>query len=257
MTAIPESVRARMTGRLPLDRVVTFEVPRHPPELVAQLTALSDMTSSVADVMDEWGIGATFGTDAFAPLAPGMRMCGPAVTIRYVPLNGNPQENRTSAKPSAIGDRDLYGLATSGDVAVFDCSGMRTHAVLGGLSAGWAKKANLAGALVDGATRDTATVLSSGLPLWSHSRAPMAARHRVDAIELNGVVVVKGATVRPGDYVAADADGVCLIPHDIFPRVVEACVAAEHAEQSLMTLIRDSDSLEDLISRTSGTRQPD
>ncbi len=254
---IPQSVRRRMPGHVPVERVRTTEIVRHPAELVTGLLGLPDMTSAVADVMDAQGIGASFGTSAFAPLATGMRMCGPAVTLRYVPLNGDPAVNRQTGRKSAIGDRDLYGLAGPGDVAVFDCSGLREWAVFGGLSAHWAAKAGLAGALVDGATRDTATVLSAGLPVWGHTRSPLAGRYRLDTIALNDAVVVNGTTVHPGDYVVADSDGVCVIPFDAFPGVVQACLEAQGTEDTLMEVIQLSDGLEDLISRTIGVRHPD
>ncbi len=255
--AIPEAVRNRMTGRVPADRVRRTQIARHPAGLVARLLDLPDMTSAVADVLDDRGVGTCFGSDAFAPLALGMRMCGPAVTLRYVPLNGSPAVNRLTGKEFSIGDRDLYGLAAPGDVAVFDCSGLRDWAVIGGLSAHWAVKAGLAGALVDGATRDTATILTAGLPVWGHARSPLAGRYRLDTVALNDAVVVKGATVHPGDYVVGDSDGVCIVPFDAFPAVVEECVQAQRAEDALIDAIQVSDGLEDLIRRTSGAHQPD
>lgn len=255
--SIPEPVRRRMTGKVPAERVRRTQIARHPADFVARLLDLPDMTSAVADVMDQRGIGMSFGTDAFPPLAPGMRMCGPAVTLRYVPLNGSPAVNRLTGKEFVTGDRDLYGLAAQGDVAVFDCSGLRDWAVLGGLSAHWAMKAGLAGLLVDGATRDTATILATGLPVWGHARTPLAGRYRLDAVTFNDAVVVKGATVHPGDYIVGDSDGVCVIPFDAFPAVVEECVEAQRAEDALIDAIQLSDGLEDLIMRISGAPQPD
>ena len=70
--------------------------------------------------------------------------------------------NRDSSRGTVFGDRDLYGLGRPGDVAVMDCSGSRSGAVMGALSARWAVKAGIAGCVVDGAIRDSASILDTG-----------------------------------------------------------------------------------------------
>lgn len=164
---------------------------------------------------------------------------------------------RSSGRPLAAGDRDLYGLARPGDVAVFDCSGNRDLAVLGGLSALWAAKAGLAGCVVDGAIRDSDTITEIGLPVYSSSRNPRSARHRFDAVALNDMVTFAGATVYPGDYVIADGDGICLVPFDEFPAVVASTINANSAEDVLVEAIRTSTDIEDLVTRTIAPRIPD
>ena len=255
--SVQAAVQRRMPGRVPFDRVASVEVPRHPVTLAERLMALPDVTSAVADALDEVGIGAVLGHDSVAPFTAGGRMCGPAITIRYLPVNGDVAVNRSAGDGLIIGDRDLYGLAQPGDVAVFDCSGLRHLALMGGLSATWAAKAGLAGALVDGGVRDTATIRSSGVPVWGANRTPLAGRYRVEAVAINAEVSVSGARVRPGDYVVADDDGVCLIPHASFPAIVEACAAGQLAEDELMKTIEISADIEDLVHRTRSRPQPD
>lgn len=258
MTAtLPETVRRRLTGRVPLSLIKTSQVPRHDATVTEQLVALPDLASAVADALDELGVGAVLGTDVFTALAPGMRMCGPAATLRYVPLNGDPSASRAHGVDHVVADRDLYGVANPGDVAVFDCGGVRQSAVIGGLSAQWARKAGLAGCVVDGAVRDTVTIVETGLPVWSTSRSPRAARYRVDAVAINDVVTVAGVTVRPGDYIVADVDGVCVVPFECMPAVADACAAAQAAEDALVEKIKSSADLEELVRRTGSKRVPD
>ena len=183
------------------------------------------------------------GHDSVAPFTAGGRMCGPAITIRYLPVNGDVAVNRSAGDGLIIGDRDLYGLAQPGDVAVFDCSGLRHLALMGGLSATWAAKAGWPAPWSMAASRDTATIRSSGAPVWGN-RTPLAGRYRVEAVAINAEVSVSGARVRPGDYVVADDDGVCLIPHASFPAIVEACAAGQLAEDELMKTIEISADIE-------------
>ncbi len=257
MTDIPDSVGGRLPGRVPRERIRAVDVPRHDSSLVEQLLTLPDLSSAVADAMDELGVGTVLGTSVLSPVTPGGRVCGPAVTLRYVRATADPAVIRSAGRPLAAGDRDLYGLARPGDVAVVDCSGNRDLAVLGGLSALWAAKAGLAGCVVDGAIRDSDTITDVALPVYSSSRSPRSARHRFDAVALNDMVTIAGATVRPGDYVIADDDGICLVPFDDFPAVVASATSAQAAEDVLVEAIRTSTDIEDLVARTAAPRIPD
>jgi regulator of RNase E activity RraA len=186
-----------------------------------------------------------------------MRACGPAVTLRYVGVHGEPAVHRAAAAKVLAGDRDLYGVAAAGDVAVIDCGGVRSAAVMGELSALWARKAGVAGCVVDGAVRDGNGIIATGLPVWSRSRVPLAARHRVEAVAINDVVGLAGAPVHPGDYVVADDDGVCIVPFAAFPDVVERCSDGQQAEQALVAAITESDDLPGLVRRVRSTTVAD
>jgi regulator of RNase E activity RraA len=129
-----------------------------------------------------------------------------------------------------------------------DCSGSRSGAVMGALSARWAVKAGIAGCIVDGAIRDSASILETGLPVWSATRRPGAARYRYETVQLNGPVSLCGNLVQPGDYLVADTDGVCVVPFDAVPMVVEHCERASVAEVAFIDRIESAATLEDLVS---------
>lgn len=69
MTVIPDSVGRRLTGRVPHERIRAVDVPRHDSSLVEQLLALPDLSSAVADAMDEIGVGTVLGTP-YCPPSP-------------------------------------------------------------------------------------------------------------------------------------------------------------------------------------------
>ncbi|MCR3721909.1 MULTISPECIES: RraA family protein [Prauserella salsuginis group] len=231
-------------------------MPRHDPSILETWADLPGLTALVADALDELGAGAVLGTRAVAPLAPNMRVCGPAVTLRYVGVQGEPGIHRAAGASVLAGDRDLYAVASPGDVAVVDCGGV-TSAVMGGLSAQWALTAGVAGCVVDGAVRDATAIVDSGLPVWSRHRTPLAARHRVEAIALNDVVNIGGRPVRPGDHIVGDLDGICIIPHQLVPTVAERCLTAHDREERLMATIADATDLDELVRATRSTRVAD
>jgi len=248
------TTESRLPGTVPSERIAAFTVDRHDPELVARLLVVPDVTSAVADALDEFGVGGTVPGHRLARTAGDGAICGPVVTLRYAALGGDVSSHRAHRRGLVIGDRDLYGLAQPGDIAVMDASAARDIAVLGGLSARWAALAGLAGSVVDGAVRDTATLRDIGFPVWSAGRNPTCGRHRLEAVELNGPVSLFGQLVRPGDYIVADDDGVCVVPHQIFPAVVDHCAAGQRHEQELIALLDRATDIADVVEAVRGRR---
>ncbi|OZF04820.1 RraA family protein [Rhodococcoides fascians] len=247
-------VRARMTTTTPDSKIASLSMPRHDVDFVSRLLAVPDVSSAVADALDELGVGFVLDSTALRPITPGIRLCGQAVTLRYIPLDGDVSSNRDAGRGRIFGDRDLYGLGRPGDVAVMDCSGSLTGAVMGALSARWAIKAGIAGCVVDGSVRDTDSIRSSKLPVFSSAANPAAARYRYEIAEMNGPVTVRGCTVEPGDYVVADGDGICIVPFADVRRVVEHCETAHRAEIDFVERIDNATTLEELVAGlTSGT----
>lgn len=237
----------RLTGAVPTDRINSPDIPRHDDDFTARLLAIPDVSSAVADALDQLDVGFVTGTDVARPLSPGSRCAGPAVTLRYQPSRLSVTENRTRGTAVIFGDRDVYGLGHPGDIAVMDCAGDRAGAVMGALSARWAAKAGIGGVIVDGAVRDSSSIIAAAVPVFSASRCPAAARYRYDLVQLNGPVTVFGHRVLPGDYLVADDDGVCVIPFAHVARVVEMCEAADRAERAFIVRIESAPTLEHLV----------
>jgi regulator of RNase E activity RraA len=108
---------------------------------------------------------------------------------------------------------------------------------MGSLSARWARRLGIAGCVVDGAIRDVDSVLDVGLAVWSRGVTPISGKHRLRAVELNGPVALAGLGVEPGDLVAADATGVCVVPRERAAEVLELARRAEAAEREIETAI--------------------
>lgn len=238
---------SRLTGAVPVDKINSPDIPRHRDDLAARLLGIPDVASAVADALDQLDVGFIAGADAAQPITRGLRCAGPAVTLRYRPSSLNVTQNRNQGTATVFGDRDVYGLGQPGDIAVMDCAGDRTGAVMGALSARWAAKAGIGGVVVDGAVRDSASISDSAVPVFSASRYPAAARYRYELVELNGPVTVFGHQVRPGDFVVADDDGVCIIPFADVPRIVAHCESADEAERAFISRIEAAPTLEDLV----------
>ncbi|MCD2264331.1 RraA family protein [Dietzia aurantiaca] len=236
--------------------MTTTSIPRAPADLLPRLRSVPDVSSAVADALDELGVGGCVPTERLRPLDPDLVVVGQVVTLRYRRLDGDVSTNREAGRGRVFGDRDLYGLGRPGDVAVMDCGGSTDAAVVGALSAKWAAKAGIAGCLVDGPVRDTASIMQVRLPVWSVGSVPRAARYRLEVAELNGPVDLAGVTVRPGDVVAADRDGVAVIPFAAVAEVVGFCERAHREEERFVAVIDAAETLEDLVAHTAGGSTP-
>ena len=79
-------------------------------------------------------------------------------------------------------------------------------------------------AVVHGAVRDTDAVRELGFPVWStHISVEQPDKRGPAAV--NVPIVVDGVLVEPGDIIAADADGVVVIPQSLLAKVIEGAEA--------------------------------
>lgn len=225
-------VRPRLLGLADEASIARIDIPRPDPEIVAGFMALTDLTSTAVDALDELGIGGGIGASELAPRSRG-RICGPAITIRYAGEGASVGAIKGRNERARLAERDLYGIGEAGDVGVFDCGGRTDASVLGSLSARWARRLGIAGCVVDGAVRDLDSVLEIGLRVWSRGVTPVSGKHRLRAVELNGTVSLGGLAVEPGDLVLADQTGVCVVPSARSAEVLERCQALEEAERQV------------------------
>jgi 4-hydroxy-4-methyl-2-oxoglutarate aldolase len=205
--------------------VALTPVPIDVTHLASRFLALTDLSSTVSDALDELGIGGVVAGTRLAPLLEDSRVCGPAVTMRSV-ADPHPAQ--------AVDDRAIYAAGPAGGVIVIDLSGAEGAAGLGGIGATIAARAGLAGVVVDGPVRDAASLRELGLPVWSRGRTPVSRRGRASTVEQGGVVSLSGVPVHAGDLVLGDSTGVCVVPAGRAAEVLDRCEAIEAAEAALL-----------------------
>jgi regulator of RNase E activity RraA len=238
---------------VPEDLIAQVGFPRLDPADLAFLREQADVACLVADALDALGVGSVVPGTHLPPISVGQRVCGQAVTLRYEPYGGVPATHRRLGSPALAGDRDLYGLAEPGDVAVISAAGQVDTAVLGDISLGFAEVAGIGGVIVDAAVRDVETLRSRPVPVWARGTSPMAARYRWATAELNGPVNLAGARVHPGDLVVADGNGLCVVPLAEAAEVVADCRRMVTAEDQMSRALAEATSLSDLVARVRGS----
>lgn len=180
------------------------------PTASAQCRCADALEFGVADLHEAMGAvhgRATLMAPSMRPLEPRYRIAGAAVTAFNFP-----GDNLMVQK--------ALQLAQPGQVIVLSNGGGHQGALWGEMMGTYAMKKGLAGVIVDGPIRDTAALREMGLPIWSTCISPSHPERRGPGA-VNTPVHCAGITVKPGDIVMADADGVIAIAPSEFARVVE------------------------------------
>jgi 4-hydroxy-4-methyl-2-oxoglutarate aldolase len=149
-------------------------------------------------------------------VVPGSRAAGPARTVRC-----------------GQGDNLMVHAAVAealpGEVLVLTMPEPAPVALVGDLLATQAKGRGVAALLVDAAVRDVEELRELGLPVWARYVRVRGAEKSV-AGTLGEPVVVGGATIRQGDAVVLDADGVVVVEQERVAEVLEAARARAERE---------------------------
>lgn len=189
----------------PVKSVIYNRIPETDPALIARAAKFG-----IADLHE--ALGAVAGrmclmSPKMRPIAAGQRIVGPAVTAFNYPGDN-------------LMIHAALNLATEGQVLVFTNGGSPNGALWGDVACGFAKKKKVAGCVVDGAVRDTDALRELEFPVWSTAVSVEHPEKRGPGA-VNVPVVVDGVLVEPGDIIAADADGVLVIPRKLLAHAVE------------------------------------
>jgi len=243
---IPEKYRKRLMGLIPVERIITCQVPRPPRELIRELLGYEGLTPTLSDILDSRGVAGAIPGSVLKPVLPGKKIAGPAITLKYVPERMTPAQSFHDKAKAKLADRDAYALTEPGDVVVIDGGGRGDISAMGGLSTLMAKKYGLAGNIVDAGVRDIQDIRGLDYPVWSRGITPITGKFRFEALEINGPVVCAGVSVHPGDLVVADDTGVVIIPQDFIKEVIRLAIEASKKEEHLIQVIEEGSSVEDM-----------
>ena len=161
------------------------------------------------------------------PYTQGIRMVGRAVTV------------------AASGDLVpvLAGLEQcgAGDVLVVD-AGTTEHAVLGELFATEAMRREMAGIVIYGLCRDTATLAQLPLPIYALGTIPRAAG--AAALPITQQPVRLGEVeVQPGDILLGDDDGIVVVSDAELDAALDTARAIQRREATIRSAIQGGTSL--------------
>ena len=213
---------------------------RVPAEVVQQASRYA--ASILADVAGRRGTV----DGRIAPLAPQMRLAGPAFTIEV-----RPGDN--------LMIHAAMSMAKPGDVLVIDGKGDRTCALMGAIMINACRKLGLAGVVIDAAVRDSEELREIGFPVYAVGTNPNGPTKNVPG-RINWPVSCGGVAVRPGDLVVGDADGVVVIEREKAASLLAAAAKKVEDERARLADIAAGRNLRpswlDGALRTAGVLKP-
>jgi 4-hydroxy-4-methyl-2-oxoglutarate aldolase len=205
---------------MPSGPTIQADVERLPAEVVAAARELDAATLHEA--------GGRIGVmpSAIKPVAPGMRVCGSAVTV-HSPGGDNLWLHRA-----------IY-VARPGDVLVVHVSDAHDFGYWGEIMSTAAQVRGLAGLVIDGGVRDGAILAGVGLPVFARGLCIRGTGKDFGARGwINHPTLFGDLTVHPGDLIVGDTDGVVAIPRERAAEVVAAGHLRQAKEASILERLR-------------------
>ncbi|HEV8586232.1 MAG TPA: RraA family protein [Methylomirabilota bacterium] len=190
-------------------------------------------TAAITDVMDEIGLLRQTLPHALQPLTPDMRMAGYAFTARGRTYRGRPSE-RDATLRKFLG---MLGAVPADSVLVLAANDNEA-AHFGELSAQWFKTRRVRGAVIDGSTRDAASIARARFPTFVRYRSPQDSVPRWRVSDWGQPLILGGVRINLGDIVVGDLDGVVVVPRRAAHEVLQRCERLVGTENKVRTAVK-------------------
>jgi regulator of RNase E activity RraA len=124
------------------------------------------------------------------------------------------------------------------DVMISAAGGSMRSGIWGELLSTAARNGGCAGAIVDGAVRDTAKMGAMGFACFARGTCVYDSQNRQRVVDIDVAVEIDGVRFAPGDLVFADDDGVVVVPREVEAEAIARAWAKVHAENVTRDAIR-------------------
>jgi len=196
--------------------------------------------ASLSDAMEQLYGQKNYMSQEMRPLSP-TKFAGPAITVLLK------KEEHKLGSAASQGMLDAIDNGAPGSVYVMVLEDGKAYAGIGGLMATALKYRGFAGAIIDGAVRDTPQIRKLQFPVFSRGVAPSTTINHYKFAGVNVPVVAGGVTVNGGDYIAADEDGVVVVPKAKAAEVLKKAQELDDTEHRMIPFIEKFKSITEAV----------
>lgn len=217
-----------------LPPIQTPDINRPPKELVAGLAEVGAAT--VAGMLAHMGIRNPHiqGPVSFTP---GRSVCGPALTLQFMPKREDLHSTGEYAGPERQLHRHVLYHTQPGDVVVVDARGDMMSGIFGEMMLTYFMGRGGVGVVIDGCIRDFPHAKHLNLGLWLRGVTPnYHVQTNIYPFAVNVPIACGNVLVMPGDIIVADDDGAVVVPVALAPELLKR--ASEKHEWEDFTRLR-------------------
>lgn len=220
----------------------SFSRPNAPGDEVSLLDGYRHVeVASVSDAIEKISGQRMYLSHRMRPIFPA-KFAGFALTVQ-LKKEENHDPDALNGMLAAIdqgGPNSVYVMVVENGA---DIAGM------GGLMGTAMAARNFSGAVIDGGVRDVAYLQKIGFPVYALGIVPSTSVNHYRFAGANVPVVCDGVTVNAGDIVAADADGVVVVPRAKAGDVLAVAQEMDFKEHSMYAYIEKLKSIEEAVKK--------
>lgn len=221
------------------ERIPDYEFPIPTRELCERYERL--YTGAINDVLRERCLIEQNLPSGLMPLRDEMTVCGIAFTVKSAP-------NVMIRGEMSFRAEMLDHMKPEGFV-VWDTSDDVEASLWGGVMTATALMKGIRGAVIAGGIRDTKQILEQNFPVFYKYRTSNGSLGRCLITHYQVPVKIGNVTVRPGDVIFGDIDGVVCVPREIAYEVLIRAEEIEQQENDIFSWVRSGESIEQITEK--------
>lgn len=197
--------------------------------------------ASVSDAMEQTLHERRYMSHRMQAIFP-TKFAGYAVTVKLIK-----EENHD---PGALnGMLQAIDTGKPGSVFAMNVQDGADIAGMGGLMGTAMQARNFSGAVIDGGVRDIPQLKKIGFPVYALGPVPSTSVGHYRFGGSNVPIECDGVHVRPGDIIAADQDGVVVVPREKASQILVQAQKLDNSEHSMYSYIEKFRSIEEAVEK--------
>lgn len=198
-------------------------------------------TGAINDVLREFALLDQALPNRIVPLREYQSVAGIAFTVKSAPnvLIRGEMDFRTKMLDAMVEDSFI----------VWDTSGDEKATLWGGVMTATAKGKKLKAACIDGGIRDTHQILEADFPVFYRYRISNGSLGRCLITHYQVPIKIGDVTIKPGDVIVGDVDGVLVVPRDIAYDVLVRAEEIKANEKKIFSWVHGGESIHEITKK--------